>query len=98
MVSGQDARRDDINPTFDSGCGKQRSRGCVPSSPFRNRPKWRKWSPIVWAAREGHTQVVRLLLQAGANPDPNAKGYALFWAAREGHTQVVRLLLEAGVI
>ena len=53
--------------------------------------------PLFWAAREGHTQVVRLLLQAGANPDPNAKGYALFWAAREGHTQVVRLLLEAGV-
>ena len=50
------------------------------------------------AAREGHLEVVRLLLQAGADKDAsNGDGLtALHFAARPGHSEVVRLLLEAG--
>ena len=47
------------------------------------------------AAEYGHTEVVKLLLAAGA--DVHAQdNYALRWAASEGHTEIVRLLLEAG--
>jgi ankyrin repeat protein len=58
-------------------------------------PNGDKGYPLFWAAREGHTEVVRLLLEAGV--EPQSDGFPLFWAAREGHTEVVRLLLEAGV-
>ncbi|CAK9062611.1 unnamed protein product [Durusdinium trenchii] len=49
------------------------------------------------AARNGHLEVARLLLEAGA--DPNAKDHceapALIAAAQNGHLEVVRLLLKA---
>ena len=53
---------------------------------------------FVLAAREGHLEVVRLLLEAGVDKDaPNTDDRtALHIAAQEGHLEVVRLLLEAG--
>ena len=50
-------------------------------------------------AREGHADIVALLLEAGANPQEksNSGWTPLHWAARNGHTDVVALLLEAGV-
>lgn len=55
-------------------------------------------TPLIFAAREGHTQIVRLLLEHEA--DPNASDYrgytALAWAGYFGFGQVVRVLLEKG--
>ncbi|MBM3215180.1 hypothetical protein FJZ36_09735 [Candidatus Poribacteria bacterium] len=58
--------------------------------------------PLSGAAGKGHTEVVRFLLENGA--DPNAKeaicqgGLSLRDAAGRGHIEVVRLLLEHGAI
>ncbi len=52
----------------------------------------------MFAARYGHADVVRLLLDAGA--DVNAKDEwnetALMFAAMSGHEDIVQLLTEAG--
>lgn len=58
--------------------------------------------PLSAAVEGGHGNVVRLLLEAGA--DPNAKeaicqgGYSLHTAAWRGDAEMVRLLLEHGAI
>ena len=52
----------------------------------------------MWAAAEGHAEVVEALIEAGA--DFRARlpsGFTpLFFAVREGRTDVVRVLLKAG--
>jgi len=50
------------------------------------------------AAYGGHTEVVRLLLEAGADPNlPEGEGVtALTIAAERGHAEIVRVLLTAG--
>lgn len=55
-------------------------------------------TPLVWAAEMGSTECVRLLLDAGANPNEfEYDGWsALHWAARNGHAEVAELLLESG--
>ena len=52
----------------------------------------------MWAAAEGHAEVVEALLQAGADfRTPLPSGFTpLFFAVREGRTDVVRILLKAG--
>ncbi len=58
--------------------------------------------PLSGAASKGHTEIVRLLLEHGANP--NAKeavcqgGFSLRDAAGKGFIEVVRLLLEHGAV
>jgi ankyrin repeat protein len=51
-----------------------------------------------YAAREGHIEVARALLQAGANArKDNILGQTpLHWASKKGHIEIVRALLEAG--
>ena len=58
---------------------------------------------LMWASLEGHTEVVKLLLDKGALLDEKNKGNtdeknngntALMWASRCSHTEVVRLLLD----
>ncbi|XP_019598759.2 ankyrin repeat, SAM and basic leucine zipper domain-containing protein 1 [Rhinolophus sinicus] len=58
----------------------------------------RLMTPIMYAARDGHTQVVALLVAHGAEVNTqDENGYtALTWAARQGHKNVVLKLLELG--
>lgn len=56
----------------------------------------RGWTPIIWAARYGHTPIVKHLLEAGVEifrPDRQWRS-ALHWAAVEGHVDVVGLLVD----
>ncbi|KAJ3092363.1 hypothetical protein HK102_008152 [Quaeritorhiza haematococci] len=51
---------------------------------------------LVWACKRGHPDVVKFLLQAGA--DPNGRdGLGLTMASRNRHSRVIDLLLSAGV-
>ena len=54
---------------------------------------------LMWAASERHPDVVRLLVEAGADPRAHTKkGFtALHFAAREGDIDSVRQLLASGV-
>ena len=52
--------------------------------------------PLQVAARNGHLEVVRLLLEAGVDKDAGNGATALISAAGNGHLEVVQLLLEAG--
>lgn len=54
-------------------------------------------APLVIAAYEGHTEIVELLLQAGADitaVDPGMKATALHAAAYAGRTEAARLLIQ----
>jgi ankyrin repeat protein len=53
---------------------------------------------LMWAAAEGHANVVELLIELGADVRTRlASGFTpLLFAVREGHTDVVRILLKAG--
>lgn len=54
------------------------------------------WTPLHYAAFEGHVDVCEALLEAGAKldeTDNDGKG-ALMLAAQEGHTSLVERLLE----
>ena len=57
------------------------------------------YTALIWAAKQGHTEVVKLLIEAGADLNLLAeKGTytALVWAAFRGHAEVVKLLIIAG--
>jgi ankyrin repeat protein len=50
------------------------------------------WTPLAYAAARGHTPIVMLLLQAGAQPT----SFAVQTAAFANHARTVRVLLAAG--
>ncbi|WP_158301725.1 ankyrin repeat domain-containing protein [Paenibacillus mesophilus] len=56
--------------------------------------------PLSYAARQGHTAAVKLLLAHGADPNMDergaARGSALWGAVMDGHMECVKLLLEQG--
>lgn len=56
------------------------------------------WTPLMWAAIVGNSQVTDLLIQATCDIfAKDEKGMtALMWAAKHGHEDVARLLLNAG--
>lgn len=55
-------------------------------------------TPLHCAARMGHKELVKLLLEHKANPDSSttAGHTPLHIAAREGHIHTIRILLDAG--
>ncbi len=71
-------------------------------------PFWGDYdNPLVVACFQGHTGIVRLLIDAGADPDSPFEidvagetvkqwGHPLWLAANRGHYDVVKLLLERG--
>ena len=57
------------------------------------------WTGVHAAAKGGHLQAVRLLLEHGADPNAREAGdntYPLHWAVAHGHLEVVRALLDSG--
>lgn len=64
-----------------------------PSHLLMNRP-----TPLTAASAAGHTGVVRLLLEKGADADlaDGMEMTPLMHAAQQGHAGVVKLLMEAG--
>ncbi|MFA5675068.1 MAG: ankyrin repeat domain-containing protein [Christensenellales bacterium] len=57
------------------------------------------YSLIHWAAQEGHIDVIKLLVEHGANPDllDDSGHTPLYKSASEGHTDIVEYLLTCGV-
>jgi hypothetical protein len=54
-------------------------------------PKSNNSYALQWAARNGHLEIVKLLIPV-SNPKAN-NSYALQWAARNGHLEIVKLLI-----
>lgn len=57
-------------------------------------------TPLIWASEMGSTACVKILLDAGV--DPNKFEYdgwsPLHWAARNGHVEIVKMLIDHGAI
>ena len=55
-------------------------------------------TPLGYAARWGHIEMVKLLLDSGADPNKSGAPWStpLSWARRKHHAQVETLLLDAG--
>ncbi|WP_174480263.1 ankyrin repeat domain-containing protein [Spiroplasma endosymbiont of Danaus chrysippus] len=55
---------------------------------------------LIWAARNGHTEIVNALLTKNSDIINHKTKYgnnALIWAAKEGHLDVVKTLIKNGV-
>ena len=59
----------------------------------------KNWTPLHWACYYGHLEIIRALLDAGADPEAKADDEAtpLHWACLQDQVEAARiLLLEAG--
>ncbi len=78
-------------------------RGVGPTTPMGGNGKWYQL-PLVEAARFGHLEAVRILLEAGANPNqvqpaqsqPTTGQTALGESLRFGYCEIANLLVEFG--
>ncbi|KAG7290327.1 hypothetical protein NEMBOFW57_000327 [Staphylotrichum longicolle] len=63
-----------------------------------HRPDAHNWTPLRWAAAQGHGSLVKLLLSHGARvDDADTDGWtALRWAVRRDHMHVAKILISAG--
>ena len=59
---------------------------------------WNGWTPLYFAAYNGHVEITRLLLQNGADVNVRSHGgnTPLHWAAIQGHVDILHLLVENG--
>ncbi|XP_078614471.1 death-associated protein kinase 1-like isoform X1 [Branchiostoma floridae x Branchiostoma japonicum] len=59
---------------------------------------WHGWTALHMASANGDTEMVKLLVQLGANVEAKDKNgwTALHWASRIGNTEVVKLLIQLG--
>ena len=107
MSNSQFHERDDHVELFFEACATGRVdvlRGLLVNDPSLARgsnPKanHQGWTGLHAAAKGGHGDAVRLLLEHGADPNAREAGdntYALHWAAAHGHLEIVRALLDAG--
>jgi len=53
---------------------------------------------LIWASEQGYVEVVKLLLEKGANVDEKnfTGGTALMTALQQGHVEIIKLLIEKG--
>ncbi|KAH7048619.1 hypothetical protein BKA57DRAFT_393716, partial [Linnemannia elongata] len=60
--------------------------------------KYMCWTPLFYAASEGHVECVKILLEAGCNVNvvDELGKTPIYYAASEGHADCVELLVEAG--
>jgi hypothetical protein len=66
-------------------------------SPLGVATPWGGNSALMWAAMEGHAEVVKILLAAGGKSEQQHEGWpSLSLAASEGHADVTRVLVEDG--
>jgi ankyrin repeat protein len=72
-------------------------RGLLAGNPRLGRAEYWYTPAIHFAVREGHADAVRLLLDAGADPESNGlhDGSLMDMASERGHTAIVRLLEQA---
>ena len=60
------------------------SRGVSPNERDANG-----WTPLMYAAYGGHLRLVKVLLDAGADPLANYLGFdSVYWAVHAGHEEV----------
>ena len=58
----------------------------------------KRTTPLIIAALVGEADVVRILLEAGADiEEPDEGGTPLHYAASRGHSEVSAMLIQAGV-
>jgi uncharacterized protein len=62
------------------------------------KDSWRGQTPLMWAAAENHSDLIEVLLAAGAAVDARSTGNftALMFAVRQDAREAVRLLVAAG--
>ncbi|GFG20511.1 hypothetical protein IFM5058_10654 [Aspergillus udagawae] len=93
--SGHDIRLGDVVVSIPSV-----SEGCVKKAIIKLLHN-DGWTPLVWAAANGHEEMVKLLLargQADQDSKDNGGWTPLVWAAANGHEAIVKLLLATGQV